>query len=78
MEEKSQQSGEVLDVENYFPDLEEGEEEQEDWVPKTPTREEQKLIVSGDKNHWKSQLPPFGIPLQGSNLNETILARKIN
>ena len=78
MEEKSQQSGEVLDVENYFPDVEEGEEEQEDWVPKTPTREEEKLIVNEDKNHWKSQLPPFGIPLQGSNLNETILARKIN
>ena len=78
MEEKSQQSGEVLDVENYFPDVEEGEEEQEDWVPKTPTREEEGLIVSGDKNQWKSKLPPFGIPLQGSNLNETNLARKIN
>ena len=78
MEEKSQQSNEVLDVENYFPDVEEGEEEQEDWVPKMPTREEEGLIVSEDKNHWKSKLPPFGIPLQGSNLNETILARKIN
>ena len=78
MEEKSQQSGEVLDVENYFPDVEEKEEEQEDWVPKTPTSEEDGLIKSGDKNQWKSQLPPFGIPLQGSNWNETFLASKIN
>ena len=67
--ENHQQSGEVLNLEKYFPheDEDEEEEEEDDWVPKTSTTKEERSIVKegGGTDHWKSALPPplNGIPL---------------
>ena len=65
----------------YFPDEEGDEDGEEDWVPKTSTKEERSNAASGggvgppeDHDHWKSKLPPFGMPLQGGDSIETCLA----